>query len=160
MAEEQQIRGIIRISGKDMPGERPLVNALRGIRGVGTRFARNVAYRVQEETGIPYNVKVGTLSKEQITKIEAILNEPKAHGLPTWSLNSQKDFEKGEDKQLIMAGLQLNKRITLKRLADMKSYRGLRLQWGLTVRGQHTRSTARKAGKKARYKTKKKIKKK
>ncbi|MBN1159730.1 MAG: 30S ribosomal protein S13 [Candidatus Diapherotrites archaeon] len=156
---EEQVRGIIRIAGKDMPGQKPLVNALCGIKGVGIRFARNVAYQFQKETNTPYNSKVGSLTKEQLTQIEEILTKSKDHRLPTWSLNSQKEFETGEDKQLIMAELQLNKRVTLKRLADMKSYRGLRLQWGLTVRGQHTRSTGRKAGKKARYKSKKKIKK-
>ena len=86
MAEEQ-IKGIIRIAGKDMPGKKHLVNALCGIRGVGIRFARNVAYRAEKEAGIPYDAIVGTLTKEQIEKIEAILKNARLHGLPAWSLN-------------------------------------------------------------------------
>jgi len=45
-----------------------------------------------------------------------------------------------------MNDLDFSVRTDIQRLADIKSYRGLRLSWGLTVRGQRTKSTHRGKG--------------
>ena len=45
-----------------------------------------------------------------------------------------------------MGDLEFTTRKDIQRLSEIKSYRGLRHGWGLTVRGQRTRSTHRGKG--------------
>ena len=71
---------------------------------------------------------------------------PKKSGLPTWTLNRQKDHETGVDKHLTMNDLAFSLRNDLTRMAEIKSYKGLRHMWGLTVRGQKTKSRHRGKG--------------
>ena len=65
--------------------------------------------------------------------------------MPAWLLNRPKERE-GNQAQYIMADLKLVERKELQRLGKIKSYRGLRLQWGLRVRGQKTKSSGRRHG--------------
>lgn len=146
MAEKQNIELIIRVLGRDIDGTKKLEDSLRKIKGIDHRFAGIASTKFRKENNIPVAKKAGELSKEEIVKLEDILMNPANHGLPVWTLNRQKDYETGDAQHKTMNDLDFALRTDNQRLAEIKSYRGLRKMWGLTVRGQKTRSTHRGKG--------------
>ncbi len=134
---EKEFRHIVRFLGTDIKGERTLLYGLRKIKGVGFMFA-NAICRLSK---VNPQKKVGELEDQEIKRIEASFENP---SLPSWLLNRRKDYETGEDKHLFQADLDFTRANDKKRLMKIKSYRGLRLQWGLPVRGQKTKSNFRK----------------
>ncbi|MBR9707097.1 MAG: 30S ribosomal protein S13 [Candidatus Diapherotrites archaeon] len=146
-----EVKGIVRVKGQDMPGTVRIYRALTRVKGIGDQTARGFAMKFCQENKLDINDKIGTLSEEQLKQLDEMITEPKKFGFPVWLLNKRKDYDSGEDLHLTMAKLQLDRRNIIKRLAMIKSYRGLRLQWGLTVRGQRTKASFRQGGKKARY---------
>jgi len=134
---EQKIKAIIRVANTDIDGNKNIYMALRKIRGVSFMFSNAICNYLNLEK----QRKVGTLEEKEIKDIENAIENPK---FPSWMLNRRKDYETGEDKHLISSKLRLTHDFDLKRLRKIKSYRGLRLAQGLTVRGQKTRSHFRK----------------
>ena len=143
---KEDIRYIVRVAGKDLNGELPVYRALQGIKGIGNRAARNIAIVFEKETGKSFDARLGKLSEEFDKKLEEIVLHPEKHGLPVWGFNRRKDFETGQDSHIIMADLDFALRKDKQRLNEIKSFRGLRLSWGLPVRGQRTKSTHRGKG--------------
>jgi len=143
---EEDIRYIVRISGKDLDGAKPIFISLMQIKGISHRFAKIAAKRFEKETGIKYDSKLGKMPEDKDKALEAIVEEPEKHGIPEWMFNRRKDPVEGRSSQLVMGELDFAKREDLKRLNLIKSYRGLRHSWGLTVRGQRTKSTHRGKG--------------
>ena len=142
MAEK---RYIVRIVGKDLDGNLPIERALMGIKGVSHRMAKMAAYTFEKEHKIKFDSNIGEMPEEMDAKLEDIILNPEKHGLPKWTFNRQNDFETGKDAHLVMNDLALSLRNDKQRLGAIKSYRGLRLTWGLPVRGQRTRSSFRKS---------------
>ncbi len=134
---EQKIKAIIRIANTDIDGNKDIYMALRKIRGISFMFSNAVCNYLNLEK----KRKVGTLEEKEIKDIEGLIDNPK---FPEWMLNRRKDYETGENKHLTGSKLRLTHDFDLKRLRKIKSYRGLRLAHGLTVRGQKTRSHFRK----------------
>lgn len=95
-------------------------------------------------SGIDKAKKTGDLSESEVTKIDEILKNPSKYHVPIWLFNRRNDVETGEDKHLLGSDLTLEKDNDLKRMKKIKTYKGLRHQWGLTVRGQRTKSNFRK----------------
>lgn len=143
---KEEIRYIVRIAGKDLDGKKPIFVALMQIKGISHRIARIIAKTFEKETGIPFDSKIGLIPEEKDKKLEEIIGEPEKHGLPEWVLNRRKDFSTGKSTHLLMGELDFALRGDFKRLNVIKSYRGLRHSWGLTVRGQRTKSTHRGKG--------------
>ncbi len=144
---KEDIRYIVRIAGKDLDGKLPIERALQSIKGLGIRAAKNVAIVFEKETGKSKSTRLGKLEEEFDKKLEDIVVNPDKHGLPVWTFNRRNDVETGEDSHIIMADLDFALRKDVQRLNEIKSYRGLRLSWGLPVRGQRTKSTHRGKGK-------------
>ncbi len=144
MAEE--LRYIVRIVGKDLNGNKPIFMALTDIKGIGMRMSRTISYLFEKETGLPFDTKIGALNEEMDKKLEEMVLHPEKYGMPLWALNRRKEFETGIDRHAVMNELDFALRKDLQRLNEIKSYRGLRHSWGLTVRGQKTRSTHRGKG--------------
>jgi ribosomal protein S13 len=142
-----EINYIVRVVGKDLDGTKTISEGLREIKGVGKRFGEIIAKKFCKEMSISENSKLGEIEKESVKKLEDMLINPEKYGMPKWTLNRQKDYESGEDKHLTMNDLDFQLRNDRQRLADIKSYRGLRLMWGLTVRGQKTKGAHRGKGK-------------
>jgi len=138
MAEE--IRHIVRIAGHDLDGRKALHHALLGIKGVSFSLARAVAYAANID---PFR-KLGTLTEEEVKKIEAVLKDPVAHGIPSWMLNRRKDYETGKDMHLVGGEIDLYVKMDIDREKRIRSRRGIRHELGLPVRGQRTRTTGRK----------------
>ena len=146
MAEKEEFRHIVRVASKDLNGNLPIYRALTKIKGLGIRMGKNVAIVFEKETGIKYNSKLGSLPENFDKTLEDVVLNPKKHGIPIHCLNKQKEYASGEDKHLVMADLDFKARTEFQRLNEIKSYRGLRRSWGLTVRGQRTKSTHRGKG--------------
>jgi small subunit ribosomal protein S13 len=141
--EGADFKQIVRIANRDVPGYMTIADGLTLIYGVGKRTSKVVEDIFFKQSGKTIT-KVGHLSDEDILKIEDIIVNLDKH-VPAWLLNRPKERE-GNQAQYIMADLKLVERKELQRLGKIKSYRGLRLQWGLRVRGQKTKSSGRRHG--------------
>jgi small subunit ribosomal protein S13 len=137
---------IVRVIGKDLDGTKSIALAMQGIKGIGQRTGGLIAKDFRKENKIPSNKRLGELTNEEIKKLEEVISNPDKHGTPSWAMNRQKDFETGKNKHLTMNDLAFTLRNDLTRLAEIKSYKGLRHMWGLTVRGQKTKSKHRGKG--------------
>tara|TARA_Y100000310_G_scaffold313150_1_gene361149 strand:+ start:143 stop:592 length:450 start_codon:yes stop_codon:yes gene_type:complete len=128
----------VRIAQVDCPGQKALVISLQKIKGIGDSFANAIC----QATGMDKQQKTGTLTKEQVEKLTNFIQNP---DLPKWLYNRRKDYESGDDKHLLTGTLGYVKDNDLKRLKKIKSYRGMRHQRKLPVRGQRTKSNFRRS---------------
>ena len=136
----QELRGIIRILGSDMKGERNLYVSLHGIKGVGP----NIANAICKIGKFDRNRKIGTLTDQEIKKIEEVLADPMKAGIPEWMFNRKKDPETGENIHMTGPDLPFRQKEDIKGMIRNRNYRGIRHMFGLPVRGQRTRSSFRK----------------
>jgi len=135
---EEKIRGIVRIISMDIDGNKTIYNGLRKIKGVSFMFSNAICKSLKLDS----DRKIGSLSEEEVKRIEGLVKNPE--GLPKWLLNRRKDYDSGEDLHLAMSDLKLAKEFNIKRLKELKSYRGMRHAWRLPVRGQRTRGHFRR----------------
>lgn len=106
-----------RIAGVDLPARKRAEIGLTYIYGIGRTRARSILYRA----GIDFNKKIGELSEEEVTRLRQIIEEEGA----------------------VEGDLRKEVSMSIKRLIEMGSYRGLRHRRGLPVRGQRTHTNAR-----------------
>ena len=130
---------IVRLSNTDVDGEKKIVYGLASIKGIGVHMATLILY----ELGIDRNVKIGDLTDSQIEKIQGIIDEVSSKA-PRWMLNHRKDLETGEDIHLIGSDIDMRLRDEINILKKIRSYRGIRHERGLRVRGQRTRANNRR----------------
>jgi ribosomal protein S13 len=143
----EEFNYIVRVIGKDLDGTKSIESAIQGIKGIGQRMGGLIAQEFRRETNKDEKRKLlGELNNEEVKRLEEIILSPHKHNLPAWTLNRQKDFEEGKNKHLTMNDLAFALRSDLTRMAEIKSYKGLRHMWGLTVRGQKTKSKHRGKG--------------
>ena len=136
----EEFKHIVRLAGKDLVGEKRVQLALADLKGVNLNFARAVAYAAD----VNHFVKLGSLDKEQVDRLEKVLRNPIEHGIPSWMLSRRKDYETGKDLHLIGADVAMTIRADIGRERRIRSRRGIRHELGLSVRGQRTRTTGRK----------------
>ena len=130
---------IVRLSNTDVDGEKKIVYGLASIKGIGVHMATLILY----ELGIDRNIKIGDLKDSQIEKIQDIIDEVSSKA-PRWMLNHRKDLETGEDIHLIGSDIDMRLRDEINILKKIRSYRGIRHERGLRVRGQRTRANNRR----------------
>ena len=106
-----------RIAGVEIPDRKKLVVSLTYIYGVGNATSANI----MKELGLDPNVLVKDLTEAEVNSIRKHL----------------------EDNFLIEGELRQKVFRDIKRLKDIRSYRGVRHKIGLPVRGQRTRINAR-----------------
>ncbi len=141
--EKENFRGIIRIVGKDMPGQTTVKNSLRKIPGIGHNLSQSLTRIVLSKSDFAGDELVGNLTDEQLKSFEDIIKNPMNHGVPTFLLNRPIDPESGLPMHRVMADLKFSVKQDIDKHVDMRSYRGWRHQMGQKTRGQHTRSTGR-----------------
>ena len=112
-----------RIAGVDIPNNKRVVVSLTYIYGIGAPTAK----KVLAETGISEDIRVKDLSDEQMNKIRKAVDEIKVEG-----------------------DLRREVQLNIKRLMEIGCYRGMRHRRGLPVRGQRTKTNARKRKGKAK----------
>ena len=130
---------IVRLSNTDVDGEKNVVYGLTSIKGIGLHMATLIA----DETGIDRYLKMGDLSDKQIEKLQEVIDNV-TNNAPTWMLNRQKDYDTGEDLHLVGSDIDMKLRDEINILKKIRSYRGIRHERGLRVRGQRTRANNRK----------------
>ena len=138
---EDEFKHLVRISRKDVTGEKTIEQALTEIKGVGISLSKTIC-RVLD---LDLEAKIGYIADEDVLKIEEILENPLDHGIPAWMLNRREDYETGENIHLIESDLDMILRDDLNRMKKTRSYKGRRHEVGLPVRGQRTKSTFRKS---------------
>lgn len=139
MAEQKQqnVERIVRILSKDIEGNMTVRSGLAKIKGISWGYANALCNAL----GIDRKKKIGELSGDEIKKISEFAKNPQ---LPSYILNRQKDRESGENRHLIGVDLELAKEFDIKRLKQIRSYRGIRHTLGLPMRGQRTKGNFRK----------------
>ncbi|PIR43703.1 30S ribosomal protein S13 [candidate division WWE3 bacterium CG10_big_fil_rev_8_21_14_0_10_32_10] len=107
-----------RIMGVDVPNNKKIYISLTYIYGIGLTTAKRVLNRAK----VDLDKKADVLSNEEVTRIREAIQ---SLGIRT----------EGELRRLISSNI--------KRLQDIRSYRGIRHRKGLPVRGQRTRTNSR-----------------
>ncbi len=106
-----------RIAGIDLPREKRTDIGLTYIFGIG----RAMAIQILKRAGVDGAIRVKDLTEDQIVKLREAID---------------RDHEVEGDLRREVA-------MSIKRLVDIGTYRGLRHRKGLPVRGQRTRTNAR-----------------
>lgn len=130
---------IVRLSNSDINGEKNVVYGLASIKGVGLHMATLVA----DKAGINRYAKIGDLSDAQVEKLQESINNI-GNTAPGWMLNHRKDYDTGEDLHLVSSDIDMKLRDEINIMRKIRSYRGIRHERGLPVRGQRTRANNRK----------------
>ena len=146
-------RYIIRIANTDLNGEKPIIQALRKIKGVSHMFSHALCY----SAGIDEHKKAGDLSEAEEKHLNDCIRNPAGAGVPTWMLNRRNDPESGENSHLIGSDIAFIKDNDIKRMKKLKTYKGVRHAVGLPVRGQRTKSNFRRNKKKGSGKKKERV---
>jgi len=130
---------IVRISNTDLNGEKNVVYGLSSIKGIGVHMATLIA----DQAEVDRNVLIGNLNDSQIIKIQEIINNVNKTA-PGWMLNHRKDYETGKNLHFVSTDIDIRLRDEINIMKKIKSYRGVRHELGLRVRGQRTGSNGRK----------------
>lgn len=138
--EDSSFRYIVRVANTDLDGKKQLKQALLKVKGVSYTYSNMVCTL----SGVDKNKRIGDMTDEEISKVDSVVRNPASYGAPEWMFNHRKEQETGADMHFISADLDFSKENDLKILKMTKSYKGLRHQWGLPLRGQRTRSNFRK----------------
>lgn len=134
-------REIVRVAGIDLDGNMKVDMALGTIKGIGYRSAQVLANQFFEKAKLPKKILLGDIPNDKDELLSDIVLKIK---LPSWMTNRQKDLYTGEDLHLTGSDLIFSIREDKQRLSRIKSRRGMRLQAGLRVRGQRTKSNFRR----------------
>jgi len=106
-----------RVSGVDIPNDKPTRISLRYIHGIGPKSADEICTKV----GIAPQTRAKDLTEDQLSKIASFI-----------------------DSEFVIEGrLRRQVQQNIARLRDINSYRGIRHRRGLPVRGQRTKTNAR-----------------
>lgn len=137
--EGPEIRHIVRIADTDIDGNRSIQYGLTGIKGINRRVAKIVSLN----SGLDPIATIGYLNDADIDKLKLSVDNISTV-LPTWMMNKQNNILTGDDRQLLGMDVLLSKNEDINLMKKARSYKGLRHERGLRVRGQRTRSTGRK----------------
>ena len=107
-----------RIAGVNVPDKKRTPIALTYIHG----FGHTTAFKICDKLGIDVQKRMGELDEDTLNRIRA---------------------EVDGDAYMIEGDLRREVSMNIKRLLDMKCYRGLRHRNGLPVNGQRTKTNAR-----------------
>jgi len=135
--EEGEI--LIRILGYDIPGSRNIYAGLTRIKGVSWNISNAVCIKLK----YPRTKKISELTTEDIIKIEEFL---KVMPVFPFLKNRRFDIETGQTEHIFGSDIDMKREFDIKRLKEIKSYKGIRHALGQPVRGQSTRSHFRKKG--------------
>ncbi len=113
-----------RIAGVDIPKDKRAVIALTYIYGIG----KSTAGDILKKADVSQEIRMKDLTEDEVSRIRSIID---------------KEYE-------VEGDLRRDLNMSIKRLMDIGSYRGLRHRKGLPVRGQrsHTNARTRKGPKK------------
>jgi len=105
-----------RIAGVEIPDNKRIEVSLTYIFGIG----RSKSKKILEDAKVDRNKRVKNLTADELNKIRSIIDNEKVEG-----------------------ELRKEVQMNIKRLINIRSYRGMRHRAGLPVRGQRTKTNAR-----------------
>ena len=108
---------MVRISGINIPDKKRIEYALPYIYGIGRMLAQHILRDAKVDIG----KRASELSADEVNRIRALI----------------------EERYTIEGELRRKIQGNIKRLRDIKTYRGTRHQKGLPVRGQRTKTNSR-----------------
>lgn len=123
---------IVRIASTDIKGNKKAIQGLCQIRGISDMFS-NAILKIAK---ISSKKTIGELSESDIKKIEDILKSPENYNMPEFLFNRNLDPETMKDGHIVGNDLRLMNDFDIRRLKRIRSYKGLRHNLGLKVRGQ------------------------
>ncbi len=106
-----------RIAGVNIPTNKRVIIALTYIHGIG----RTTAVKIADKLGIAHSARVQDLTDAEVLQIRETIDA----------------------EHQVEGDLRRETAMNIKRLMDLRSYRGLRHRNGLPVRGQRTHTNAR-----------------
>jgi len=133
------VRGIVRVGDADLIGSKRVKSALLNVKGISHSFAAAII----AISGVDKNRMIGTLTDDELHQIEDIAKNPIKYKIPSFLINRRADPVTGENTHLISSDLTFVKKSDIDSLKKMQCYKGVRHQYGLPCRGQHTRSSFR-----------------
>jgi small subunit ribosomal protein S13 len=108
---------VARIAGVDIPRDKRVEVALTYIYGIGPTSAKQIV----QKTNVDPNTRVRNLTEDEVNRLRETVD---------------KEYTvEGELRRVVS--------MNIKRLIEIKCYRGIRHQRGLPVHGQRTRTNAR-----------------
>jgi len=108
---------VARIAGVNIPTNKRVIIALTYIHGIG----RTTAVEIANKLGIDLSARVQDLTEEEVLRIRETI----------------------DSEYTVEGDLRRRTAMNIKRLMDLRSYRGLRHRNQLPVRGQRTHTNAR-----------------
>ena len=136
----EEIKNLIRVANTDIMGDKTVLYGIAKIHGVGLNFSGAIC----EALDLDKKSKIGALDTNTVENIEQTIADPQSKNIPSWMYNRKFDIETGKDTHLIGPKLKLTKEFDLRRMKKIKSYKGIRHMFNLTVRGQRTKGNFRK----------------
>ena len=128
---------LVRILGKDIRGDIKIKSALTKIDGSSWAIS-NAVCKILE---LDQDKMIQEFSKDELSRIEDFMKTPK---LPVFLKNRRNDLDSGDDLHISGVDLKFRKEFDLKRMKKIKSYKGVRHNVGLPVRGQRTKANFRR----------------
>jgi small subunit ribosomal protein S13 len=140
---KKEIKGIVRIAGKDIKGEIKLRRALMQVKGIGIPLSTALTKIISSQLKIPKDVMIGELSDEQMDALTGIISNPLKYGVPERMLNRQRDAETSQSAHFIGTDLSFRVKQDITSEKDLNTWKGYRHTYGQKVRGQRSRTTGR-----------------
>ena len=131
----EKLKEIVRILNTDIPGTAKIYYGLTRIKGISWLLSNVICHILK----IDKNKIVGTLTNEEIKKLEETIKNLHLQNLPAFILNRPRT-KQGKAKHLLSSDLELQIKMDIKDLREIQSYRGIRHALGLPVRGQRTKA--------------------
>jgi len=138
--KEEEFETVVRIAGYDLPGSKNIYTGLTRVKGISWAVSNAVCHYLN----LPKNKKVSELSKEDLKRIEDFFE--KLSTIPGFLQNRRLDIDSGQTSHYIGSDLDIKREFDIKRMREVKSYKGIRHSAKLPVRGQRTRSHFRNRG--------------
>ncbi|MFA6489315.1 MAG: 30S ribosomal protein S13 [Candidatus Micrarchaeia archaeon] len=142
-ASGKEVRGVVRLAGRDLRGNLSIRRAITSVRGIGLTLGTVVSGIATEQLHMNDKTMLGELTEEEILKLEQVMLHPESFGVPVRMLNRRKDVITGKDSHLISTDLAYAVKQDIDHEKESNTWRGYRHTYGQKVRGQRTRSTGR-----------------
>ena len=136
----REFRHIVRVAGTDIDGSKKVIYGITRIRGIGPSFAVAVVKAAE----LKPEMRVGSLTEEEVDRLEDVVADPAKYSLPPRLFNRRKDLESGRDGHLIGPDLALRTKADIDFMKEIRTWKGTRHSLGLKVRGQRTKTSGRK----------------
>lgn len=138
--EKDDFKYIVRVSGTDLDGNKKVPYGLTKIKGIGRRTVDIVCGLADVDP----RKKIGYLTDKEVKRLSETIDRYQDQDIPQWLFNRRKDYSTGKNLHHMGSDLVMGFRDDVNLLRKIRSYRGIRHELGLPVRGQRTRTCFRK----------------